>query len=110
MDNVRLVLEFCASGTAFICFFWVGSEIFGFHCLQALGFQLCAVSDSLATHSSLNPITLLPHNLGVLLVGSLDFNFLGFYMNYSKEAKSLTFRRGSEVGPVTLQPNNPITL
>ena len=57
-----------------------------------------------------NPITLLPHNLGVLLVGSLDFNFLGFYMNYSKEAKSLTFRRGSEVGPVTLQPNNPITL
>ena len=27
----------------------------------------------------------------------LDFNFLGFYMNYNKEAKSLTFRRGSEV-------------
>ena len=28
--------------------------------------------------------------LGVLLVGSLDFNFLGFYMNYNKEVKSLT--------------------
>ena len=25
------------------------------------------------------------------------FNFFGFYMNYNKEAKSLTFRRGSEV-------------
>ena len=34
------------------------------------------------------------HNsLGVLLVDSEDFNFLGFYMNYKKEAKSLTFRR-----------------
>ena len=41
-------------------------------------------------------------SLGVLLVGSLDFNFLGFYMNYNKEAKikSLTFRRGSEVSQV----------
>ena len=29
--------------------------------------------------------------LGVLLVGSWDFNFSGFYMNDSKEAKSLTF-------------------
>ena len=27
-------------------------------------------------------------------------NFLGFYMNYHKYAKSLTFRRGSEVGHV----------
>ena len=24
---------------------------------------------------------------------ALDFNFLGFYMNHNKEAKSLTFRR-----------------
>ena len=36
-------------------------------------------------------------NLGILLVGSLDFNFWGFYINCNKEAKSLTFRRGSEV-------------
>ena len=35
--------------------------------------------------------------LGVLLVGSLDFNFWGSYMTYNKEAQSLTFRRGSEV-------------
>ena len=35
--------------------------------------------------------------LGVLLVGSWDFNFLGFCMKHNKEAKSLTFRRGSEV-------------
>ena len=35
--------------------------------------------------------------LGFLLVGSSDFTCLGFYMNYNKEAKSLTFRRGSEV-------------
>ena len=35
--------------------------------------------------------------LGVLLVGSQDFNCLGFDMNYNKEAKSLTFWRGSEV-------------
>ena len=34
--------------------------------------------------------------LGILLVVSWDFNFLVFYMNYSKEAKSLTFRRGSK--------------
>ena len=39
--------------------------------------------------------------LGVLLVGALDFNFSGFYMNYNKEAKSLTFRRGSEVSQVS---------
>ena len=41
-------------------------------------------------------------NLGVLLVGSLDLNFLGFYMNYNKKAKSLTFRRGSEVSQVII--------
>ena len=35
--------------------------------------------------------------LGVLLVGYEDFNFLGVYMNHNKEAKSLTFWRGSEV-------------
>ena len=35
--------------------------------------------------------------LGILLVGSLDFNLLGFYMSCTEEAKSLTFRRGSEV-------------
>ena len=35
--------------------------------------------------------------LGFLLVGSSDFTCLGFYMNYNKEAKSLTFRRGSKV-------------
>ena len=40
--------------------------------------------------------------LGVLVADSLDFNFLGFYMNYNKEAKSLTFRRGSEVSQVLL--------
>ena len=28
--------------------------------------------------------------------------FLGFYMNYNKWAKSLTFRRGSEVGQESL--------
>ena len=45
-------------------------------------------------------------SLGVLLVGSWDFNFLGFYMNHNKEAKSLTFWRGSEVSqvPLTLFP------
>ena len=36
--------------------------------------------------------------LGGLLFCSLDFKFLGFYMHYNKAAKSLTFRRGSEVG------------
>ena len=35
--------------------------------------------------------------LGVLLVGSLDLDFLGFYMNHNKEARSLTFWRASEV-------------
>ena len=30
-------------------------------------------------------------------------NFLGFYMNHNKEAKSLTFWRGSEVGQVGLR-------
>ena len=35
--------------------------------------------------------------LGVLLVGSQDFNVLGFYMNHNNEARSLTFWRGSEV-------------
>ena len=34
--------------------------------------------------------TTLMMSLGVLLVGSLDVNFWGFYMNYNKEAKSLT--------------------
>ena len=38
--------------------------------------------------------------LGVLQVGFFDFDFLGFYMTYSKEAKSLTVRRGSEVSQV----------
>ena len=40
-------------------------------------------------------------NLGVLLVDSSDFNFLGFYMSYNKEAKSLTFWRGLEVSQGT---------
>ena len=31
---------------------------------------------------------------------ALRTNFLGVYMNYNKEAKSLTFRRGSEVSQV----------
>ena len=35
----------------------------------------------------------------VFLVGSWDFNFLGFHMNYNKETKSFTFWRGSEVSP-----------
>ena len=39
-------------------------------------------------------------DLGVLLLGSLDFNFWGFYMTYNKEARSLAFRRGSEVSQV----------
>ena len=38
--------------------------------------------------------------LGVLPVGSEDFNFLGFYMNSVNETKSLTFSRGSEVSQV----------
>ena len=33
--------------------------------------------------------------LVVLLVGSLDFNLLAFYMNYNKGSKGLSFRRGS---------------
>ena len=37
--------------------------------------------------------------LGVPLVGSWDFNFLGFYINYNKEAKSLTFRGGVRSRP-----------
>ena len=37
-------------------------------------------------------------SLGVLPVGSQDFNFWGFYMHHSKEAKRFTFRRASEVG------------
>ena len=32
-----------------------------------------------------------------------DFNFLGFYMNHNKGAKSLTFRRGSEVSQAVLR-------
>ena len=31
---------------------------------------------------------------------ALRTNVLGFYMNYNEEAKSLTFRRGSEVSQV----------
>ena len=42
------------------------------------------------------------HILGVLLVGSWDFKFLGFYMNYNKEATGLTFRRGSKVSQVSI--------
>ena len=38
--------------------------------------------------------------LCVLVVDSLDFNFLGFYMNYNKEAKSLAFGWGPEVSQV----------
>ena len=37
---------------------------------------------------------------GVVLVGSYDFYFLCFYMKHNKEAKSLTFWRGSEVSQV----------
>ena len=49
--------------------------------------------------------------LGVLLVGSLDFNFWGFYMNYNEAAKSLTFRRGSEVSQVYLKAHTlPLSL
>ena len=45
--------------------------------------------------------------LGVLLVGSWDFNFWGFYMNSNKSAKSLTFRRGSGVSQGTVDDINP---
>ena len=38
--------------------------------------------------------------LGGLLVDPWDFNFSGFYTIYNKEAKSLNFRRGSEVSQV----------
>ena len=46
-----------------------------------------------------------PFNLSVLLVGSSDFNFLGFYMKYNKETKSLTLWRGSGVSQATLSLN-----
>ena len=36
----------------------------------------------------------------MVLVGSYDFYFLCFYMKHNKEAKSLTFWRGSEVSQV----------
>ena len=43
--------------------------------------------------------SLIKLELGVLLVGSWDFNFLGFYMNHNREAKSLTFRKGFRSPP-----------
>ena len=43
-----------------------------------------------------------PNYLGILLVGSLDFNFLGFYMSCTKEAKGLTSRRGSDVSQIIM--------
>ena len=49
-------------------------------------------------------------SLGVLLVGSWDFNFLGFYINSNRDAKSLTFWRGSEVSQVQLQSAGPMML
>ena len=36
-------------------------------------------------------------SIGVRVWNLRALTFLGFYMNYNKEAKSLTFRRGSEV-------------
>ena len=44
------------------------------------------------------------------LTWRLDFNFLGFYMNHNKEAKSLTFWKGSEVSQVDRSRAEPCTL
>ena len=49
-------------------------------------------------------------SLGVLLVGSWDFNFLGSFMNYNQEAKALTSRRGSEVSQVHSLPKTYLHL
>ena len=40
--------------------------------------------------------------LGLLLALSTLTLFLGFYMNHNKEAKSLSFRKGSEVSQVCI--------
>ena len=37
--------------------------------------------------------------LGVLLVGSSDFNFLGFYMKHNKETESFNFLEGFRSQP-----------
>ena len=46
----------------------------------------------------------------VLLVGSWDLNFLGFYMDQNKDAKGLTVRRGSEVSQELIPCDSPQAL